>query len=1035
MRTQRHTPGLLAALIAMSTTAQTPYPEYLIQDAAWTSGTHHYAVSNRILSSGATSLPVDISGTADAEFVSATSVRLAPGFHAGGFSGGGRFRARIDDGLGAAELIVIHPDPGSSLVDNVLQVPKWEKLELGLRLPQEYQDAVDRFFAHYYSLGMDSTATPMYVDSLHDLNPYADDSLQLVLTLNDPDNTTRLKWGFYMKEGKWSSELDNAVLVLDPDNPLHPYGVRFRLAPDKEGPWQFTLSLKAPYTSDLANTQMTDLLSTGYSFVCTPRLEDNKGPLSVNHANGRSLKTATGEHFMALGTNIGAERGGPSTPLVPAFFYKFGIDQVKNSMSMLHDVGGNFMRIWLTDKVFSPEWVNLGVYDAYQVPRMCIWDDNPSSPCNNQGQWHNRLGNGQLQALAFDEVLDHARETNIYFQVCVDPYPGIVAYERGGWGANPYIRKFVKPYLFAQDNPNNNPYNIRRFYYQDGDTTNSSEGPFYFWKRRYKYMLNRWGYAPHFAIIEPFQETGQILSYNNDSLFHNSPVPCHIANTDSARRDMCRESKGPWVADPELPDVLAHWLQDMITHVRGDVDPGNPSSSPLGEDKKLFLLSGGGGPWLGDPNADQAEIDRYNRPFTIPELDLIDAHVGFFNNYLTDKGKPDSRSHQGFEEAQLFWNRFPTANATAAQRKPFNHGEYTHYTGYQIDPPGWTLDWKDDIEKIFHNYNVSFHNELWTSAFSGKFAAGTSWIWERVFWWPGSMPKPPLDNLNLFQGDRLIERGDTNTLGFNVSPRIKIVNWPVHHHIKPLSDILSHPSWLELNFFDNELVLEAIFDSAEADPNLIECYYQRTQVGDIAIGWVHNRKASSMSNFYIKNSATEQNYFGCTTPSDTAVLVSGFIPDTEYHITWFPTWANSTACPMDTVRISDPIGQLLLDLSTAPLGDTMQYYTDTLHSDYAFIITLEDFVKSRTIAETGVEDIEWDFSLYPNPTRQFVRIRFTDDSSKEIALFDIAGRCVHFRDGITSHTLQLEVKELSMGPYFVRVFNGVESRTKKLIIH
>lgn len=96
MRTQRHTPGLLAALITMSVTAQTPYPELTIQDVAWTEGTHHYAVSNRILSPGASSLPVDISGTADAEFVSATSVRLAPGFHAGGFNGGGRFRARID---------------------------------------------------------------------------------------------------------------------------------------------------------------------------------------------------------------------------------------------------------------------------------------------------------------------------------------------------------------------------------------------------------------------------------------------------------------------------------------------------------------------------------------------------------------------------------------------------------------------------------------------------------------------------------------------------------------------------------------------------------------------------------------------------------------------------------------------------------------------------------------------------------------------------------------------------------------------------
>ncbi|MBK6343488.1 MAG: hypothetical protein IPF41_13120 [Flavobacteriales bacterium] len=114
------------------------------------------------------------------------------------------------------------------------------------------------------------------------------------MTLNDPDNVTRLKWGFYMKEGKWSSSWDNAVLVLDPDNPLYPYAIRFRMAPDKVGAWQFSLALKAPDTNTLANMQLPQQLSTGYSFVCTPPLEDNKGPLSVNHANGRTLKTATG---------------------------------------------------------------------------------------------------------------------------------------------------------------------------------------------------------------------------------------------------------------------------------------------------------------------------------------------------------------------------------------------------------------------------------------------------------------------------------------------------------------------------------------------------------------------------------------------------------------------------------------------------------------------------------------------------------------------------------------------------------------------
>ncbi len=1013
--------------------AQTPYPDFTIQDVAWTEGTHHTSVSNRILSPSGPDLPVEITETADAEFVSGTQVRLRPGFHAGGFEGGGRFRARIDEGLGTApDLIVIHPEPSASYMANVLHVPKWEKLEMGLRLPQAYQDAVDRFFAHYYSNPNDVyQATPGAVDADHDLNPYADDSLQLVLTLNDPDNTTRLKWGFYMKEGKWTSEFDNAVLVLDPLNPLHPYGVRFRLAPDKEGPWQFSLMLKAPYTSDLANGPLPDLISTGYGFVCDPRLEDNKGPLSVNHANGRTLKTATGQHFMALGTNIGPERGSPSTAPVTGFFQRFGIDQVKKSMTELHEVGGNFMRIWLSDKVFSPENVNLGVYDAYRVPFMCAWDDVPGNPgCSYLGDIINDPGHGQLQALAFDEVLDHARATNIYFQVCVDPYPVIVAYEKNGWGANPYLVNFLEPYRFALDNPNNNPLNLRRLFYQDGDTSNTTEGPFYFWKRRYKYMLNRWGYAPHFAIIEPFQEIGQILSYNTDTICTNEPLVCGQANQDAFCRDMCHENRGIWEKDAELPYVIAQWTKDMIGHVRGAAEPGNPAS-PLGEDKKLFLISIGGGPWLDDPNPDTTEIARYNRPFTIPELDLIDVHLGFFDKYRLDKGKPTSRNHEGYMETQAFWSRFPTPNAPLAQRKPFNHGEFTHYTGFS--QPGWS----DLVEDIFHNYNVSFHNELWSSAFSGKFAAGTSWLWERVFWWPRSLKEPPMDPNQAQQGTRSAEPGALNKLGFAVFPPIYIKNRPVHQHFQPLADLLNHPSWQALNFFDNELSVGAVYDLAEANPSLLECYYLKSDGGDAAIGWVHNRKSSSMSNFYIAVHDTMQNFFGCETPMDTALMLPGLIPDTEYHITWFPTWVNSTVCPLDTVWSSNSAGELLLDLSTAPFGDTIRWYTDTLHADYAFIITLDDFVKSRSVddIEPLAAEVDWDFILFPNPTRHDLFLRFSDDTPKEIILYDISGRAIVRHVGISARTHHLGTSELAKAPYFVQVSCGARSRIKKLIIH
>lgn len=343
------------------------------------------------------------------------------------------------------------------------------------------------------------------------------------------------------------------------------------------------------------------------------------------------------------------------------------------------------------------------------------------------------------------------------------------------------------------------------------------------------------------------------------------------------------------------------------------------------------------------------------------------------------------------------------------------------------------------MEFIFHNYNVSFHNEIWSSTFSGKFAAGTSWEWHRVFWWERAMPNPPQDAANNELDGTLLRGypGHTNHLDLNLGFPVQIKNRPVHHHFAPLAYLLNHPSWVALNFFDNELVVGSVYDPAPENPNLLECYFMRSAAGDAAIGWAHNRKASSMNNFYIKNSPETQNFFGCEAPSATSLLIPGLMPSTEYYITWFPTWANSTVCPLDTVWMSNASGDLFLDISSAPLGDTLQYFTDTLHADYAFIVTLDEFVKSRIADEPpdSADNLAWDFSLYPNPTRQEVFMRFRDDSSKEIALFDIAGRCVLVNSAITSTSHRITVCDLAKGPYFIRVSDGITSCTKKLIIH
>lgn len=447
MCSHRQISGSLAALISMSATAQTPYPELTIQDVAWSEGTHHYAVSNSILSPGTPNLPATISGTADAEFVSANSVRLAPGFHAGGFSDTGRFRARIDEGLGqVADLVIIPDAPYSYMVDNVVQVHKWEKLEVGLRLPLAYQNAIDAFFGHYYSNGVEQLSTAYMVDPAHDLNPYADDSLQLVMILTDPGGQQRMKWGFFMRESIWEGDSDIDKLVEDVDNVLYPYNIRFRFSPDMEGAWSFMISVRAPETLQPDGTSIQNKNHFGYELYCNPPMVENKGFLQINNINKTTLQYGDGTPFIGLGVNMADWRR--NTSGYGDVFRKRDFRMMVESMEMLHDVGGNYLRMYLMEKIFSPEYVNIGVYDSYRAPASCF-----------NGTGGGFIGNCQFQSWSFDKIINEARRNNLYLQLCIDPYPPGVAYEKLGWGANAFLLKYVRP------RDSNNRYDMKKFFF------------------------------------------------------------------------------------------------------------------------------------------------------------------------------------------------------------------------------------------------------------------------------------------------------------------------------------------------------------------------------------------------------------------------------------------------------------------------------------------------------------------------------------------------------------------------------------------
>jgi hypothetical protein len=111
---------------------------------------------------------------------------------------------------------------------------------------------------------------------------------------------------------------------------------------------------------------------------------------------------------------------------------------------------------------------------------------------------------------------------------------------------------------------------------------------------------------------------------------------------------------------------------------------------------------------------------------------------------------------------------------------------------------------------------------------------------------------------------------------------------------------------------------------------------------------------------------------------------------------------------------------------------------DTLHADYAFIITPEPFTKSARYTSTIPEKPETrseDFTLYPNPTRGALYVRLDHQLPVDITLFDLSGRPLAQWNHVSGPVINLPIDQMAQGTYFVRVNVNGTAKAKKLIIY
>nr|MBK9651701.1 hypothetical protein [Bacteroidota bacterium] len=469
---------LCVALICLShlCEAQVPIPftqPVIVAGVTWNTWQLHTIninTANKIVAPGTGGGAVAIIDNARVDFTSSTEVHLTDGFHAGHFnlSGNtsGRFHAGIFDN---PEVVMLDNDYTTIGSDGLVHIPKWEKLEIGIKLPSDYKTAIDNFFAHYYNGTLDANK---------DLNPYANDSLELEIQFTSPTGIELTRYGFFMRMGHWvntnqSNTFSGSALtgfddVLEDDatNPLNDYSIRFRFAPNEESalPWTFKIIVKAPHTKNNNFVTLQEIKLDGFQFICDPALPDNKGFLSVNPNNKRYLKFDNGEPFFGLGLCNADTRkfNDETTPLInpPNVTYRYmqmrDHDLRKEAMTELNFNGANWMRTMNLKETYEFEYEYLGVYDKFENSRLtcdegfAVYDCIASIETYVNSQWNvtehsHRYGNRQAHAWAFDDLLDKAREQNIYLQHCIDYYHVLTDYQNFQWGDQCYYNAFVKP--------------------------------------------------------------------------------------------------------------------------------------------------------------------------------------------------------------------------------------------------------------------------------------------------------------------------------------------------------------------------------------------------------------------------------------------------------------------------------------------------------------------------------------------------------------------------------------------------------------
>ncbi|MGE0567237.1 MAG: T9SS type A sorting domain-containing protein [Bacteroidia bacterium] len=623
----------------------------LVFNESSSSGTYNHSVINAELN------PVNMSSSAKYDVKGQYFVHIKPNSSACNYVNGGFFHVHTDNKL--LDVVSYHQN-------GFVDIPTFDKFELGLKLPAIVENKINDFFGEYLSVlgGGHNGYGCDFDNSNGNINPYDPDQISIEATFHFPNAPDKKIFGFYYREYSHKYVNPNAPASftnVDWEENLNlKYHWRVRFAPSHVGTYTVTWEVKTNFGntllySDPIGQTFNTINSNDPGYV---KLGQTKNFLITQPNLSLPAKTILPigmVHKLPL-EPIGFNPANPNRKdkdvistcdcsmsgcLEMHYPYRY-INHKEQIQNYLKDKSANLVRIWNLHDSYDIEYEVAGVYDAnparpiqngLDVAKATAANLQFSGPCPTVYKGTNR----QAIMWEFDKLLDLAHEgpNQLYIHLVLDDPDS--RYNKNTWvNDNPYSQIISSPTNGSIIQLFSDPEAIKAY------------------KNKLRYIISRYGYSTNILTFEMF----------NEHDFLGNQIP---------------ESNNP------LDDYFKPWLEYMTNYIK--------DSNGLNHNEHLLTLS------YANINTNEQEAGK------LQNIDFLSSHPYVYQNNINE-----GRSYYNAKESVKFSN-----DVNGPYKKPCQAGEM-----------GLQSSWGLFInEKMFPEFMASnAHSLLWATTFIGGLTSG-----------------------------------------------------------------------------------------------------------------------------------------------------------------------------------------------------------------------------------------------------------------------------------------------------------------------